>query len=234
MGSKEDTAPSARDVEGMLPEETRTRLNRLVDEGTVRAGDFDAESLLKLTALPEALQDRVMNYMETDRVFLINSRSKSGFLVAAVDRARNGCIDVLGLGTPDPWKEYLNALATPKRTLIDLVPEDVWLAQNPGFVRMTLNVSADEGLGVSTVTLGMAPTRTVLDVKQLLARLGVTIPERKMRLREQRLGVLRDDRTLAFYNMPEECSLQLVRQQRGGVRLRKDQSVPLALQRKHH
>merc|ERR1719359_1948 len=93
-----------------LPEGIRERLLVLFKEGTLRRGDLDVKSIMSLQMLQDPLQEKVMEHMENDRVFLANARSKSGFLTAATDKAKRGELDVRGFGAIDPWKATLEAL----------------------------------------------------------------------------------------------------------------------------
>merc|ERR1712007_196223 len=115
------------------------------------------KALTFLKSLTENMQERVMTYLEHERVFFVNSRSKSGFLYAACDKARHGSLDARGVGLPDPWRSYLLHVATPKRCLIDLKPADSWL-QKSGDVpfKIVVDVSADPGLGVPSVALSVS------------------------------------------------------------------------------
>merc|ERR1712224_70295 len=110
-GRKEEVQKTPEDqaIEQLIPH-IRDRLKALFEEGTLRKGDLDLKSIVTLGSLQEPLQVKVMEHMENDRVFLANARSKSGFLIAATDKAKRGELDVRGFGAIDPWKATLEAL----------------------------------------------------------------------------------------------------------------------------
>ncbi|CAJ1355215.1 unnamed protein product [Effrenium voratum] len=172
-----------------------------------------------LVSLKPDLQDRVLTYCENNRIFLLNSRSKSGYLVAACEKARRGALDERGIGTVDPYRDYLLGMARPRRELIDLVPEEEWMQHSdPEAAQLIFDVKADPEIGVSTLRLALKLQHSVRSVKERLAAVGVKIPVQKMRLKEARVGFLRDERTLAYYNLSSGCKMQLVLKRRAGRR----------------
>merc|ERR1712098_529451 len=98
---------------------------------------------------------------ENDRVFLANARSKSGFLIAATDKAKRGELDVRGFGAIDPWKATMEALkcttySWKKYGDVSLQDEEEWLgdaaAQAPGGIRnLAVDVTAVPDLGIPQV-----------------------------------------------------------------------------------
>merc|ERR1712048_1228122 len=97
-----------------------------------------------------------MFYWEQERIFFAHSRSKSGFLVSVCDKARQGILDVRGFGTVDPWKVHLLAMATPKRELIELLPENIWIeshGEHP--IPFHVDVTIDTQIGVNVITVGV-------------------------------------------------------------------------------
>lgn len=213
-------------LERSFPKASRERLQRLVEDGTLPRHAFDLDSMMSLHALPAELQERVLVYLESEKIYLTNSRSKSGFLVSACDRARVGALDAKGMGLQDPWRPAMLALAVPKRPQVDLVPEGQWAEQHGGApVRITVDVSADKEVGVGSITVALALTQSVATVKGRLAAIGVKIPVNKMKLKEARAGFLKDEKTLAFYNIQSGALLHLVYRTRAGVALRRDHSV---------
>lgn len=202
-------------------------MQRLFDDGTLPQTAFDVEALTALRSLTADLQDKVLDHLESERVFLMNSRSKSGFLVSACDRARGGALDVRGMGLQDPWRPQLLAMATPKRPQVELLLEGQWLKQHGAKpARIVIDVTADHEIGVQRVVLSLALTQSVAGVKERLATIGVRIPVHKMKLKEATVGFLKDSRTLAFYNLCSGSLLQLECRTRGGVALRHDHSQP--------
>eukprot|EP00435_Cladocopium_sp_Y103_P041437 s252_g11.t1 len=121
-----------------LPADIRERLEKLFEdqhgrtipqEGLLKEGDLDLRAITVFASLNENLQSRVLNHMdaETERIYVANARSKSGFLIATCDKAKTGCLDARGLGAIDPWRTALVAMATPKQKLVDLKSEQDWL-----------------------------------------------------------------------------------------------------------
>jgi len=216
---------TASGLERALPAESRERLRRLLEDGTLPKRCFDLESLMSFSKLNAELQERVLVYIESERIFLCNSRSKSGFLVATCDRARGGALDAKGMGAPDPWRQALLAIAVPKRQQVDLVPEGQWIQQHGAEpAKITVDVSADKEVGVGSITLAMALEHSVATVKGRLAAIGVKMPAHKMKLKEASVGFLKDEKTLAFYNLQSGSMLHLVYRTRAGVGLRRDHS----------
>jgi len=224
LNDPEDEPGLVRVLEESLPPDTRRRLRKLFDDGSVQPHVFDQEALTGLIELSEELQDKVMSFLESDRQFLMHARSKSAFLVAAVQKAKAGSLDAVGLGSYDPWRPYLMSIARPKSQLLDLVPEQEWLAQHGAEpARLVIDVSVDPSLRVQIMELTVDLRKTTLVVKQRLAEIGVGIPVHKMKLKEQTLGFLRDCRTLAYYNLSCCSTLQLQCRIRGGVAQRRGQ-----------
>lgn len=220
-----DKAELAREIEAKLPKRTRDIMDRLVADGIFRKHDFDASALANLRGLNPNQQEKVLDHIEEDRVVFLHSRSKSGFLYAMCDRARNGSLDVRGIGAPDPWRPFLLAMATPRRQTIELVPEAEWLERlgGPRPMRLLINASADALLGrhAPELRLAVAPDRLVAELKAMLAAVGAGMPRNRMKLTEPSNNMhLRDDRTLAFYNLRPGSALVLSERVRGGAAVR--------------
>eukprot|EP00440_Ansanella_granifera_P005237 gb/GFBE01005681.1/.p1 GENE.gb/GFBE01005681.1/~~gb/GFBE01005681.1/.p1 ORF type:complete len:263 (+),score=48.20 gb/GFBE01005681.1/:1-789(+) len=209
-------------VESVLSDEVRTRLRGYVEEGLVKPGDFDLQAVSNLATLNKDLQERVLTYIDSNKVYLTHSRSKAGFLVSCCEKARRGALDEKGIGAVDPWRDYLLSIARPRPRQIELVPELEWLQRCPGAQEFLLDVQADPDVGVSVIRVSLQLFHSVLSVKEKLADIGVNIPVQKMRLKEATVGFLRDERTLAFYNLSSGMRLQLVPKRRGGVTRRGD------------
>lgn len=208
----------AKLVAAALSDDIRARLQQMVKEGLVKEGDFDLHAMSIFSALNPDLQDRVLSYCDTNKIYMTNARSKSGFLVAACEKARKGSLDARGFGTVDPYKEYLLTIAKPKREWVDLVPEQQWLEQTTDAQEVIFDVRVDPEAGVSAIRLCLQLDRTVRSVKERLAAVGVHMPVQKMKLREASIGYMRDERTLAYYNLKSGSKVQLVAKQRGGRR----------------
>jgi len=211
-----------------LPGEIYQRLMKLFEEGLLKKGDLDLRSVTVFASLNEGLQGRVMNHLEGERIYVANARSKSGFLIAACDKAKTGCLDARGLGAIDPWRSALVAMATPKMEQIELVPEKEWLETNGTEpLKLTVNVSICEAeVGMPTVTMELPLTETAAAVKCKLTAMGITsIPVHKMKLLNENVGYLKDRFSLAYYNLLDGASLELQKKGRGGAKLRKDHTV---------
>lgn len=206
-------------VKASLSEDVYVRFQRFVHEGLLKQGDFDLEALVHLANLGADLQDRVLTYLDNNRIYLVNSRSKSGFLVAACEKARKGSLDEKGFGATDPWREYLLRVARPKPLQISLVPETEWAEQVKGPQEFFIDASADS-VGVPNFRIWLQLLQTVAEVKGKLADVGLMMPPSKMRLKEASVGFLRDERTLAFYNLKAGSTLLLVLKRRAGHRRR--------------
>lgn len=204
------------EIEATLPRDTYDRLQNMYAEGVLKKGDLDAPCLAALRQLPLHLQDQVMSHIEYERVFVINTRSKSGMIFSCVQKSREGYLDVRGIGSVDPWRHILQAQVQPKRQLLQLVPEGQWLKQADGEpVEFLLDLSQDKALGVPGVRMSLLLGVTVADLKARLSVMGSMIPVNQMNLREETLGLLRNERTLAYYNMKPGTVLALSRRTRG-------------------
>lgn len=212
-------------MEANLTADVQLRLRRLVEEGLLKQGDFDLESMTQLANLVADLQDRVLTFLDNNRVYLINSRSKSGFLVSACEKARKGALDQKGYGAKDPWRDLLLQIAKPKPPQINLVPEKEWAERLKGPQEFFIDSSADS-VGVPSFRIWLQLMQTVAEVKDKLADVGLTMPVSKMRVKEATVGFLRDERTLAFYNLRAGSKLLLVLKRRAGRRSRPAEEHP--------
>lgn len=203
----------------------RERLLVLFKEGTLRRGDLDVKSIMALQMLQEPLQIKVMEHMENDRVFLANARSKSGFLIAATDKAKRGELDVRGFGAIDPWKATLEALKCPvwsrsKYIVLNLLKEEEWIEANGGEAAMrklTVDVSAAPEKAAPSIEVEVSLNATIDEIKERVVAAGVFIPKSKMKLSAPKVGFLRAVRTVGFYNLAEGTGLKLALKTRGGV-----------------
>lgn len=212
----------------------RERLKALFDEGTLRRGDLDLKSIVTLGSLQEPLQVKVMEHMENDRVFLANARSKSGFLIAATDKAKRGELDVRGFGAIDPWKATLEALkcrqySWKKWNTIKLDTEEEF-AEASGGMDEVVNFAVDTAAaapkeeGATTIIdISLPLSATIDEVKEKIVQAGIFIPKPKMVLSDGgNVGALRADRTLAFFNIGTGTKLTLGTKKRGGVKHKLD------------
>jgi len=211
-----------------LPPDIRERLEKLFEEGLLKEGDLDLRSITVFASLNEGLQSRVMNHMETERIYVANARSKSGFLIATCDKAKTGCLDARGLGAIDPWRTALVAMATPKQRLFELKPEQDWLdikGESP--IKINVDVSDVENeLGMSTVTVELPLSETCAAVKAKLVAMGVrSISANKMKLHAEPVGFLKERHSFAFYNLSDGVTLALSCRKRAGTKYRPDHTV---------
>jgi hypothetical protein len=236
-GRKEEEVqktPEDQAIEQLIPH-IRDRLKALFDEGTLRKGDLDLKSIVTLGSLQEPLQVKVMEHMENDRVFLANARSKSGFLIAATDKAKRGELDVRGFGAIDPWKATLEALkcrhySWVKWRAATIKPEEEFLESvggNGAMCKITIDSSVQPPEGKEPmIELELPYISTIDEVKDKIVEAGVFIPKNNMQVAEPvTIGVLRAVRTLAFYNIANGAVLKLKIKKRGGVKHRIDAKV---------
>lgn len=121
-GGATEAAPDAAAVQQAiksLTPEISQRLEALFGSGGLSFSDLDTRCIQELAKLHVSLQNKVVAHLESERVFLCNSRSKSRFLLSTCERARHGALDCRGFGAIDPWKSVLNSIATsqPKESL---------------------------------------------------------------------------------------------------------------------
>ena len=211
-----------------LPGDIRERLEKLFEEGLLKEGDLDLRAITVFASLNENLQSRVLNHMETERIYVANARSKSGFLIATCDKAKTGCLDARGLGAIDPWRTALVAMATPKQKSVELKSEQDWLDEKGDApIKINVDVSVVDGeLGMSSVTLELPLTETCAAVKAKLVAMGVrSIPANRMKLHTDPVGYLKERFTFAFYNLSGGVSLTLSQRKRAGSKFRRDHTV---------
>ena len=104
----------------------------------IEAGPAGSRPGLELD-LESLFSSEVLNYLEGNKMFFLrpnqpfglqfamrHARSKSGYLYSACEKARKGALDERGIGSVDPYREYLLSIAKP-RLRIDLLPEADWL-----------------------------------------------------------------------------------------------------------
>ena len=209
---REEGEPDGMDTIKLLPQVPREKLIKLFDDGTLRTGDLDHKSVMTLQQLSEPFQVKVIDYLQHERLFLFNSRSKAGFLVSACDRAKKGELDARGFGALDPWRSSLIAECTP-RPVINLVPEAEWIAQQACHT-MDLTVLQND----SESSIAVELTEQMASVKDRLhSQLARDEFSRsRLKLVHPVYGSLRDDRTVAFYNLSKSDSLIVKRKVRGG------------------
>lgn len=219
-----------------LPTDIRERLMKLFDEGLLKDNDLDLRSITVFASLNEGLQARVMNYLENERIYVANARSKSGFLIATCDKAKTGCLDARGLGAIDPWRQALSAMATPKMKIFDLENEKDWIDKHGDEpIKLTVNTAICESeIETAEVTVEVPLSESSAVVKAKLVAMGLkSKPPSQMKLWVDPVGFLKDRHSLAYYNIIEDCELVLSFSSRGGRKTRKDHTVPVKRPKTH-
>jgi len=212
-----------------LPGEIRERLEKLFEEGLLKEGDLDLRSITVFASLNEGLQARVMNHMESERIYVANARSKSGFMIATCDKAKTGCLDARGLGAIDPWRTALVAMATPKQRQIELKTERDWLDEHEDKDNIKIHVdvsSVESELGVPSVTVELPLTESSSAIKAKLVAMGIrSLPPNRMKFHTESVGFLKDRHSFAFFNFADGVTIALSERKRAGNRFRKDHTV---------
>jgi hypothetical protein len=214
--------PDEKESMRHLPRSSREKLEKLYDDGTLKTGDLDHKSLVTLQQLTEPLQLKVIEYLETERLFLANSRSKAGFLVSACDRAKKGELDARGFGALDPWRTALLAECKP-RPNIELVSESEWVSKRTD-PSITIKLVMPDGDARSFV---VSLTESVSQVKDTLYDAVSDVydfPRSRFKLSHAVYGSLREERTLAYYNIEDQSELVCKLKLRGGRRVNRQYS----------
>lgn len=212
---RDEGEPDEVETMKLLPLSSRERLTQLYEDGTLKTGDLDHKSILTLQQLTEQLQWKVIEYLQIERLFLANSRSKAGFLVSACDRAKKGELDARGFGALDPWRAGLIAECIPK-AIINLIPEEefVLLQQTP-----SISINVKHGDTVFPMSSSFSdPISTLKDQVYGLFS-GPDFSRSRLKLVHPVYGSLRDGRTPGFYNLSEGESLEVKVKARGGRRV---------------
>jgi hypothetical protein len=210
---RDQTEPDEKETMRRMPQAPRDKLQKLYDDGTLRSGDLDHKSLVTLQQLTEPLQLKVIDYLETERLFLANSRSKAGFLVSACDRAKKGELDARGFGALDPWRAGLIAECTP-RPVISLVSEAEWISSS-----MTPEIT----LSFADFSVTCNLSDSIAAVKDRVC-MESKMPRSRVKIAHAVYGSLRDDRTVAYYNLSDKEQLQLRLKKRGGRKVNRQYS----------
>jgi hypothetical protein len=154
----------------------------------------------------------VIEHLETERLFLTNSRSKAGFLVSACEKAKRGELDARGFGALDPWRMQLKAECLP-RAQINLVSPEEWMStQKSEDVNLTILSSS----GAAT-SLALRYSASIASVKdKIYEKLKPEFSRSRIKLSHPIYGSLRDERTPAYYNLKDGDCLELKVKMRGG------------------
>jgi hypothetical protein len=215
---REEGEPDETETMKLLPENPREKLSKLFEDGTLKLGDLDHKSIMTLHQLTEPLQLKVIDYLQTERLFLANSRSKAGFLVSACDRAKKGELDARGFGALDPWRSALISECTPKIQL-HLIPEAQWLTGQASF-EVSIPIETVDGSKLFVFDLRDRISVHKDAVYESLK--DVTYTRSRLKLFHPLYGSLRDDRTLAFYNISSRDTLSISVKRRAGRKVVKN------------
>lgn len=120
------------------------------------------------------------------------------------------------LGEDEDEDEEPNA----KRQKIEttLLPEFQWAQSHPRAVQIKIRISPELGISKTELTVTVEVTKTILTFKTMLESLTGIVAS-KMQLRDDRTTlVMRQTRSLAFYNLKEGSSVEMMPKERGGKR----------------
>lgn len=161
------------------------------------------------------LQIKVIEHLETERLFLTNSRSKAGFLVSACEKAKRGELDARGFGALDPWRTQLKAECFP-RPVISLSSEAEWVSKHDGKTSVSLTILQD---GVNSTSFSFGWNVQISSIEDQIY--GAISPppafkRPRLKLSHPIYGSLRGERTPAFYNLSDGDCLQVKIKLRGG------------------
>ncbi|CAD7929410.1 unnamed protein product [Amoebophrya sp. A25] len=233
-----------------LPPETGGRIKEMFTSNGLTMADLDVKSVMDLARLHPTLQQKVLQHLESERVFLCNSRSKSRFLISTCERAKQGALDVRGFGAIDPWKSHLSAIAVERPKTIELMKEWEYMERvgHSAVVTFSIDCSCCESLREmgENVEMSFPMENSVWDIKSKLVDLGCTLSLGKIKLKLdskknlpwqgmpenwQHIGFLKEKYSFGHYNMPPgpTIKLTLVSKVRGGRNRRKDLSQCTAL-----
>ena len=207
-----------------LSPSVRKMFQKLVEDGTIRQGDFDSRAIAGIQALTEPLQQKVLQHIERDRIVYVNSRSKQGYILGACEKAKRGELDVRGYGSVDPWDKQLASVCSRPDRILKLIPELKYAEQFPDSVSLTILELAQDGTDalVNSFNVDVYLNSTIGAFKDYLHDARATLmPRNQIKIRHSDLGWLKDERTFAYYNIKPGSSLLLSRKFRGGRRVNK-------------
>lgn len=188
---------------------------KLYHEGTVRPNDFDRDCLMDMQRLALPLMEKVVEHCEGERGFLANSRSKSGFLRSMCMRAKRGELDPRGYGAVDPWKNHILAMVNyDKKENINkmkLEEENKWIedVDEGEPIQVVISCGKCEKMGKESLDVKLPLTAKIDEVVEKVLSEGCDWPKRKIRVRHSKLGFLRNERSLAYYNAQPAASFEL-------------------------
>jgi splicing factor 3A subunit 1 len=129
------------------------------------------------------------------------------------------------VSAPPSLQSLEPAAKRPKLDEFGLIPEEDYLANNSGpvSIRVQVQESADKGtwkLNGQTLNVNLDVSETINKLKEKL-QAEIEMPPNKMNLKlltakdPDSLGFLRDQNTLAYYNINNVSILQLTKKERG-------------------
>ncbi len=154
----------------------------------------------------------MIEYLETERLFLTNSRSKAGFLVSACEKAKRGELDVRGFGAIDPWRPHMKMECIP-RPKIDLIEESKFIESNGN---NSVNIQIMNNGHITSIQTPLTDS-----IHELKRKLNLEIPTNRLKLIHILYGSLRNNRTLGYYNLKDDECLQVGIKMRGGRKVKK-------------
>lgn len=123
-------------------------------------------------------------------------------------------LSAIGAGEDDDDEDDEPSAKRRKFDASALQPADAWLASHPT-AKILVQVITGGAMGSNTVTIDAALSMRVSEFKAKLTAAGVQI--QPMRLRHQQHGwMLKDDQTLAYYNLSDGTVLEVKARERGG------------------
>lgn len=208
-----------------LPADTGGKLKAMFSCNGLQMSDLDVKSVMELARLHITLQQKVLQHLESERVFLCNSRSKSRFLISTCEGAKQGRLDVRGFGAIDPWKSHLNAIAVQSLKPLEFVSEEEYIAEvgENAVVCFEVDVSicptlTEENENSPVLCLWMPISSTPLDLRDKISLMGCSVPLFQMKLKVldshpginkftsenvlSEIGFFRLDLTFGYYNLP--------------------------------
>mmetsp|Transcript_17190 Transcript_17190/g.23837 ORF Transcript_17190/g.23837 Transcript_17190/m.23837 type:complete len:701 (+) Transcript_17190:888-2990(+) len=122
---------------------------------------------------------------------------------------------------PAPPPSTTEPPAKKSRTEASLESEEEWLQKYPSpvSIRVVCPSGKDEwNLKGQTLTLDVSLSVTVSGLKKILKESHIGVPPNKQKIRSDKLGFLKDNQSLASYNIGEGATLEVGVKERGGKR----------------
>eukprot|EP00397_Hematodinium_sp_SG-2012_P025264 GEMP01026375.1.p1 GENE.GEMP01026375.1~~GEMP01026375.1.p1 ORF type:complete len:666 (+),score=175.78 GEMP01026375.1:267-2264(+) len=123
-----------------------------------------------------------------------------------------------GLGAPDDDDDDDEQAAKRQKIETFLQSEYQWAQSHPRPVALTIKISPDFGMNKPDVTLQIEVTKPISAFKSMLETI-THIPSSRMALRDQKTTlIMRQQHSLAFYNMQDGSIIEIAPKERGGRR----------------